>query len=87
MRIENRQKIIVACHRYVKTIQPSILPDFIQVIDDENINTKVLEKLELYFNMLYELQKDYWVEDDEKVIRKTGIVARQIVDILENNKN
>lgn len=87
MKTSNRNLIILDCHKYVQGEKQSILPDFVKVIDDENISTRVLEKLEFQFDMLYELQKDFWIEDDDRVIMKTSIVARQVIDILENNKN
>lgn len=87
MKTSNRNLIILDCHKYVQGKKQSILPDFVRVIDDENISTRVLEKLEFQFDMLYELQKDFWIEDDDRVIMKTSIVARQVIDILENNKN
>lgn len=76
----------MTCHKYVKGQVQSIIPTFIEVIDDEDINTKVLEKLEYQFNMLYELQKLWGVNDDEDIIRQTAIVCKQIVAILDDNR-
>lgn len=59
MKVENIERVIQTCIRYVKGMKPSLLPTFIDVIDSENISTRVLEKLEIQFNLLYELQKDY----------------------------
>ena len=86
MKTQNIIKFTQACHNYVKWKQTSLIPTFIDVIDDENLKQKVLEQLQCCFDMLYELQKQYWIADDEFVIRMTGILCRQIYRILDANK-
>lgn len=90
LKMENITTITKACIWYVKWNLTSLMSHFIEVIDDENINTRVLERLELQFNMLYELQKDFGTDDedfDKDVIYKAWLVARQIIKILNENKN
>lgn len=86
MKTENIIKFTQACHRYVKWQQTSLIHTFIEVIDDEWLKQNVLEQLQFCFDMLYELQKQYWIADDEFVIRMTGILCRQIYRILDANK-
>ena len=86
MKTLNIIKFTQACHRYVKWQQTSLIPTFIEVIDDEGLKQNVLEQLQYCFDMLYELQKQYWIADDEFVVRQTGLVCRQIANILLANK-
>ena len=86
MKTENIIKFTQACHRYVKWQQKSLIPTFIEVIDDEGLKQRVLEQLQYCFDMLYELQKEYWIADDEFVVRQTSLVCKQIYSILSINK-
>lgn len=90
LKMENITTITKACIWYTQWKLGSLMTAIIEVIDDENINTRVLERLELQFNMLYELQKDFGTNDDDfdkDVIYKAWLVARQIIKILNENKN
>lgn len=86
MKTENIIKFTLACHRYVKWKQKSLIPTFVEIIDDEGLKQRVLEQLQYCFDMLYELQKEYWIADDEFVVRQTSLVCKQIYSILSINK-